>query len=219
MSIEKKLKLLRHNLDLTQAEMADSIGLSRPHYSQLESGKRAISLKVLDALFQKHGVNTDEWFDVKTTLDHSLQSYHGNIEKVNKEENKSNPIKFDKDYETNKIDFYYSHSDHRIEKLLSLRTNDLKETYEAYNKLVNAANQLGAPDSFKEKFSINRTFKEYKKVTDDEILDYNSHVSDKKLLKCIRLTYYENEINHYNSLIYMIIQYIDRRAFIFVKGQ
>lgn len=46
-SIGKKLKELRNSRDLKQSELAEMVGLSRPAISNIESGKRSLTLSTL----------------------------------------------------------------------------------------------------------------------------------------------------------------------------
>lgn len=55
-----KLKILRKRRDVSQQEVADSIGVSRPTYAQYESGARGMSAEALTKLADYFGVSVDE---------------------------------------------------------------------------------------------------------------------------------------------------------------
>jgi transcriptional regulator with XRE-family HTH domain len=47
-NLSKVLKLLRNYHNLSQIELADKLGISNSHLSEIESGKKTPSLKLLD---------------------------------------------------------------------------------------------------------------------------------------------------------------------------
>lgn len=58
-STSQKLRQIRHQRHMTQAEFADAIGISRAHYSHLEVGSAAITDKVLKRISIKFGISMD----------------------------------------------------------------------------------------------------------------------------------------------------------------
>ncbi len=59
MAISLKLKEIRKTAKLTQNDIANVLGTTREAYGMYESGKRQISLKVLDDLAQYYNVSID----------------------------------------------------------------------------------------------------------------------------------------------------------------
>lgn len=59
MAISLKLKEIRKTAKLTQNDIANVLGITREAYGMYESGKRQISLKVLDDLAQYYNVSID----------------------------------------------------------------------------------------------------------------------------------------------------------------
>lgn len=59
-SIGKKLKLLRVARGLHQADVASMLGVTQPHYSNIERGLRQLSLRLLVRLCEALGVGPDE---------------------------------------------------------------------------------------------------------------------------------------------------------------
>jgi len=58
--IGKNLKIMRVKKDLSQAELAEALGVAQGHYSNIESGKRQLSLHLLAMICEKYGVNPAE---------------------------------------------------------------------------------------------------------------------------------------------------------------
>ena len=56
-SIGRKLKELRTSRDLKQSELADLVGLSRPAISNIESGKRSLTLSTLKRFCEVYGID------------------------------------------------------------------------------------------------------------------------------------------------------------------
>lgn len=59
MAISLRLKEIRKTAKLTQNDIANVLGITREAYGMYESGKRQISLKVLDDLAQYYNVSID----------------------------------------------------------------------------------------------------------------------------------------------------------------
>ena len=59
MSIGHRLKDLRAAQNLTAQQLADMMGVSRPHITQVENGRRGLSVDVVQALEEATGVNTN----------------------------------------------------------------------------------------------------------------------------------------------------------------
>ena len=58
--MNERLKQLRKALGMNQQEMAESLGIAQPTYSQLEKKVHAVSAKYVELLRLKHGINP-EW--------------------------------------------------------------------------------------------------------------------------------------------------------------
>jgi DNA-binding XRE family transcriptional regulator len=57
---ENPIRVWRHYRDLTQQELADRAGISKPYLSQIETGKRAGTAEVLAAIAGALGVTIDD---------------------------------------------------------------------------------------------------------------------------------------------------------------
>jgi transcriptional regulator with XRE-family HTH domain len=57
---ENVLRLLRVLNDVSQTELSEKIGRSKPHISQIESGKTKIGLKIIEQYSKTFGVKTSE---------------------------------------------------------------------------------------------------------------------------------------------------------------
>ena len=56
-SVNKRIKIIRKTLKLSQKEFADTLGLTQAGYSYIESGKNNLSSKMLIILKKVHNVN------------------------------------------------------------------------------------------------------------------------------------------------------------------
>nr|DAI48976.1 MAG TPA: helix-turn-helix domain protein [Caudoviricetes sp.] len=65
-SIGRKLKELRNSRDLKQSELADLVGLSRPAISNIESGKRSLTISTLKRFCEVYGIDIS-YFGIDTT--------------------------------------------------------------------------------------------------------------------------------------------------------
>ena len=61
MTYSEKLKVIRKKLKLTQAAMADNLGIKQSYYSEIERGEKEVSGNVLKNLFESSDVSPD-WF-------------------------------------------------------------------------------------------------------------------------------------------------------------
>lgn len=61
MSFKNKLKDYRISLGLTQAEFSAKYGISRTTISELESGRKSPSLKMINKISSLTGTNTSYW--------------------------------------------------------------------------------------------------------------------------------------------------------------
>lgn len=65
-SIGRKLKELRNSRDLKQSELAELVGLSRPAISNIESGKRSLTLATLKRFCEVYGIDIS-YFGIDTS--------------------------------------------------------------------------------------------------------------------------------------------------------
>lgn len=61
-----KLRTLRLNHGMTQAYLADILGISRPYYALVESGKKRISLQYAKKLADLFQISLDEVYGIET---------------------------------------------------------------------------------------------------------------------------------------------------------
>lgn len=64
-TIGRKLKELRNSRGLRQSELADLVGLSRPAISNIESGKRSLTLSTLKRFCEVYGIDIS-YFGIDT---------------------------------------------------------------------------------------------------------------------------------------------------------
>jgi len=57
--IGDRIRDLRHAKGLTGQQLADMLGVSRPHITQVEGGKRGVSVELIQELAQLTGVNAN----------------------------------------------------------------------------------------------------------------------------------------------------------------
>lgn len=67
MYVGSKLRKLRLQLDITQKEMATSVGLSTSYFTAIEIGKRKITKKMIEKLVEKYKIDKDYFFKETTT--------------------------------------------------------------------------------------------------------------------------------------------------------
>nr|DAR06675.1 MAG TPA: helix-turn-helix domain protein [Caudoviricetes sp.] len=65
-SIGRKLKELRNSRNLRQSELAELVGLSRPAISNIESGKRSLTLSTLKRFCEVYGIDIS-YFGIDTS--------------------------------------------------------------------------------------------------------------------------------------------------------
>jgi DNA-binding XRE family transcriptional regulator len=66
---ENPIRVWRHYRDLTQQELADRAGISKPYLSQIETGKRAGTAEVLAAIAGALGVTIDDVMSINHRKD------------------------------------------------------------------------------------------------------------------------------------------------------
>jgi len=58
--IGRNLKLMRVKKDISQMELSKALGIAQGHYSNIESGKRQLSLHLLAKICEMFGVNPSD---------------------------------------------------------------------------------------------------------------------------------------------------------------
>ncbi|WP_303883871.1 helix-turn-helix domain-containing protein [Acetomicrobium mobile] len=58
--IGRNLKLIRVKRDISQMELSKALGIAQGHYSNIESGKRQLSLRLLAKICEMFGVNPSD---------------------------------------------------------------------------------------------------------------------------------------------------------------
>ena len=76
--INKALKVIRQFHDLKQVELADSLGISKSYLSEIESGKKPVSLELLE----KYSVEFEISVSSLVFFSESLSSKKGLSEKI-----------------------------------------------------------------------------------------------------------------------------------------
>ena len=84
-SIGSKLKELRKSRDLKQSELAELVGLSRPAISNIESGKRSLTLSTLKRFCEVYGIDTSS-YDEATDLTLRIESLFHDLPEPEKDE-------------------------------------------------------------------------------------------------------------------------------------
>jgi transcriptional regulator with XRE-family HTH domain len=56
------LKVLREKQGWTKAQAAENLGFSRPHYSDVENGKKGISVKMMHAIMNVFKVKYEDFY-------------------------------------------------------------------------------------------------------------------------------------------------------------
>lgn len=69
MADRRNLKILRAKHDLTRADMADKIGVSRSTYSEIENGKRGCSQSFLGKLQAAFDIPDAEMWELTKVFD------------------------------------------------------------------------------------------------------------------------------------------------------
>ena len=80
MDINNKIRKLRFELNLTQQEFADRIGISRPSLSNYEKGTRMPSMTVVQKICKEFNVSLSDIID----QDYSISSSDSNLLKKSK---------------------------------------------------------------------------------------------------------------------------------------
>lgn len=69
MAYYKRIKELREDHDLTQAQVAEYLGMKQPQYFRYEKGTRDIPSDLLIALSKLYNVSTDYILGLKDTME------------------------------------------------------------------------------------------------------------------------------------------------------
>lgn len=65
-AVGKRLRELRKNRGLSQEKMAETAGVNPKYYSEIERGKRNITLKVMDKISASLGITFRDFFQFPT---------------------------------------------------------------------------------------------------------------------------------------------------------
>lgn len=200
----KKLKSLRQTLDINQEDFAKAIGLSQPYYSAVESGKKPISKKMIDKIYQNwKGVAGYFEDGYNSELDTALKGVElGGIIGGDK-----NSPMFNRSYEENEIAFYLNHTEQRLDGILAVAFDEFKDIFTALNKLIIFSEQMGAPEFIKEKYQ-SYDFKKYNEEMEEEIEEELGIIKDSKVLKCVKITRYKSDIEHFTRSTISLINYM-----------
>ena len=75
MKLSQKLRELREDRDLTQAEIAKLLNVSQITYSQYERGVRGLPLEHLKTLCLYYGIKSDYILGIPNTLEYPERNY------------------------------------------------------------------------------------------------------------------------------------------------
>jgi transcriptional regulator with XRE-family HTH domain len=225
METTDRLKQLRKYLRLSQKELSEQIGLKQSYYSDVENGKRNLTAKIADSLKKNFNISSD-WLmhdigDMKLTIsdDNMTVSDSGINDGITRNLNK--PLTKEdlnvffealiaSQYKgEGKVDYYYKHSTHKIDIILSNLKKELETVYNDNVKLITVSEKFGAPPFMHgEKFPQPDDFKDYIKKQNADFKEDNEDISDPKLLKCIKIVAYEEDIENWRRLLSYLIDYM-----------
>ena len=78
LDIKLKLKQLRKNMGLTQAQFADKAGFSRSTISEYENGTRKITLDAIQKIATATNTNTSDWIEEDSNIDNiDIKAFDG----------------------------------------------------------------------------------------------------------------------------------------------
>lgn len=75
MDINLKLKQMRKNMGLTQAQFADKAGFSRSTISEYENGNRKITLDAIQKIAVATNTNTSDWIEEDSDI--NIKAFDG----------------------------------------------------------------------------------------------------------------------------------------------
>lgn len=78
LDINLKLKQIRKNMGLTQAQFADKAGFSRSTVSEYENGTRKITLDAIQKIATATNTNTSDWIEENSSIDNiDIKAFDG----------------------------------------------------------------------------------------------------------------------------------------------
>ena len=78
MDINLKLKQVRKNIGLTQAQFADKAGFSRSTISEYENGTRKITLDAIQKIAAATNTSTSDWIEEDSNIDNiDIKAFDG----------------------------------------------------------------------------------------------------------------------------------------------
>lgn len=215
-TISDKLTKIKVIAGLNQVEFAKKIGVAQSYLSDLERGKREITVKVLNSLIYEFNISSDwllankgEMFIKDESADESLE-----LAKEYFEKEFSSKLEPD-NYEYRQIVYYNKFSTSLLRTHNELELDSLIHTRESYKKLVGIIHYL-SPKSFlaTEKYTGVSDFSTYMKESTEEypFLNNNRSLSqqNERVNLILRILWFRREREFYNDLIYNCIYYMEK---------
>lgn len=83
-ALGRRIKVLRNSLGLSQAQLADSAGMSQRYLSEVESGKRNVSITFLGVLAEKLSMPLSELVqpEEEMTRQEAMKSLYERLDKL-----------------------------------------------------------------------------------------------------------------------------------------
>jgi transcriptional regulator with XRE-family HTH domain len=204
--IHNRLKNIRESLNINQLELSEILGIRQSYYSEMETGKRPVGVKVIKKLRELYNISSD-W----------MYSGSGDIyiAKVDKEDTlKSVPslstITAKSIKRKNWVAFYLDMTDDQLELELSIAIENLSDEYKDYSDLIEVLHSLNPPARLLEKFPKVKQFTDYKAGSEDEFDLLHSHVKKPGLLKALKILYYLDDAQHFRGAISKVISWMHR---------
>lgn len=198
MTHNEKLKIVRQELKLTQAEMAAKFSIKQSYYSAIERGEKPISTNIIDVLFTSLNVSS-QWFyhdigDIFNNANGAI-AWFGDSRVFNVD--MSRPTRYAQNLTEQQINFELTHA-----------LEQLKEVFNDKKLLTETLHKFNAPDFLIEKFPLQPTFIKYKKEIEKEFEEEFGHLDKKeKNIGMINHLYHSN-IEHQRQMLSMLIKYM-----------
>jgi transcriptional regulator with XRE-family HTH domain len=207
-TIAERLLSLIDYLGITKNAFAKSIGTSSALISKLTTQNIDFRIDILQKIVAKYSNVNLQWLLTgvgKMLIEITTENYNGLPTEITTEQ----ILNVFQRYKMVKRNFYESCSESDIDKLLSVDIEALKDTFNSYQKLIKAANDLKAPDFLLQKFEVS-DFKTEKKEIDEDIKFAHPHLKEGKTLKIILIGEYKSNIMHYRNQLTQLIDYMEQ---------
>ena len=205
--INERLKTIREELNFNQLEFSKILEIRQSYYSEMETGKRPVSRKVVNKLRSEYEISTDWMYTGegdKNIAKKDIKTDQKNVPSLSTFT--KNPKRKDL------IDFYLQMSEEQADFELSIEIENLKDEYNDYTNLLQVLHSLRPAPRLLEKFPLATQFIDYKLKSENDFDIIHGNIKKPSLRKAFKILHYIDTRTHIRQSLSKLISFMHRYA-------